>query len=126
MLKLKLRALVGQVIRCNMPEQRQAELGAAQAKRVGAHTDDCAAQAVPGNAPMSNVGLPARACIGGIHFYQRRIAWLTRGWCRFQPSCSVYGVEAIERHGAVRGSWLAACRIARCNPWGGCGHDPVP
>jgi pantetheine-phosphate adenylyltransferase len=44
----------------------------------------------------------------------------------FLASCSVYGVEAIERHGALRGSWLAACRIARCNPWGGCGHDPVP
>jgi hypothetical protein len=54
------------------------------------------------------------------------MAWATRGWCRFEPSCSLYATEAIARHGAVRGGWLAALRIARCNPWGGCGHDPVP
>ncbi|MFB9150412.1 membrane protein insertion efficiency factor YidD [Roseovarius ramblicola] len=51
--------------------------------------------------------------------------WL--GWhCRYQPTCSQYALEALERHGAARGGWLALCRIARCNPWGGCGYDPVP
>jgi uncharacterized protein len=46
--------------------------------------------------------------------------------CRFEPTCSQYAVEAVERHGALRGSWLASLRLCRCHPWGGCGHDPVP
>ncbi|NBR85681.1 MAG: membrane protein insertion efficiency factor YidD [Verrucomicrobia bacterium] len=46
--------------------------------------------------------------------------------CRFEPSCSVYAMEAVRRHGARRGSWLAIKRVARCQPWGGCGCDPVP
>ena len=48
------------------------------------------------------------------------------GGCRFTPSCSVYAGEAVRRHGARRGGWLALCRVARCHPWGGCGPDPVP
>lgn len=46
--------------------------------------------------------------------------------CRFEPTCSVYAMEAVRRHGAVRGAWLAVKRVARCQPWGGCGCDPVP
>ena len=46
--------------------------------------------------------------------------------CRFTPSCSTYAIEALEKYGAWRGSWLAARRLCRCHPWGGCGHDPVP
>jgi putative membrane protein insertion efficiency factor len=46
--------------------------------------------------------------------------------CRFTPTCSRYAMEAIAAHGAVTGSMLAAKRICRCNPLGGCGHDPVP
>lgn len=46
--------------------------------------------------------------------------------CRFTPTCSHYFLEAVETHGALRGSWLGLKRIARCNPWGGQGHDPVP
>ena len=48
------------------------------------------------------------------------------GQCRFTPSCSVYALGAISRHGAFFGLWLALKRVARCHPWGGCGHDPVP
>lgn len=46
--------------------------------------------------------------------------------CRFQPTCSTYAIEALEQHGVLRGSVLAARRIARCHPWGGAGYDPVP
>src|SRR5215475_2944800 len=46
--------------------------------------------------------------------------------CRFTPTCSAYFLEAVETHGACRGSWLGFKRLARCQPWGGCGFDPVP
>ncbi|MEX2519246.1 MAG: membrane protein insertion efficiency factor YidD [Paracoccaceae bacterium] len=46
--------------------------------------------------------------------------------CRYQPTCSTYAMEALERHGAVKGGWLAARRILRCHPFGGDGYDPVP
>jgi uncharacterized protein len=46
--------------------------------------------------------------------------------CRFTPTCSQYAMDAVRAHGAVRGLWLAARRLARCHPWGGHGYDPVP
>jgi len=61
-----------------------------------------------------------------VRFYQRRLGWATRGWCRFEPSCSHYAIEAIQSHGAWRGGAMAVWRILRCNPWGACGYDPVP
>ena len=46
--------------------------------------------------------------------------------CRFQPTCSAYFLEALEKHGLFRGGWLGICRLCRCHPWGGHGHDAVP
>lgn len=51
--------------------------------------------------------------------------WIGHG-CRFQPTCSVYALEALERHGAIHGTALMLRRIGRCHPWGGSGYDPVP
>jgi uncharacterized protein len=70
-------------------------------------------------------GPGARAILVLVRAYQ----WVRAGRsspCRFWPSCSTYAVEAIERHGALRGTWLAARRLFRCRPWGGSGFDPVP
>ncbi|NHO31559.1 membrane protein insertion efficiency factor YidD [Acetobacter sp. LMG 1636] len=46
--------------------------------------------------------------------------------CRFHPSCSCYGIDAVRKHGAMRGGWLTVKRILRCNPWSVGGYDPVP
>ena len=77
------------------------------------------------HARVERLSLPARALRG-----------LFRGWqlvragrpspCRFTPTCSAYGIEAVEIHGAWRGGLLAARRVLRCHPWGRFGPDPVP
>ena len=61
-----------------------------------------------------------------IYFYKTAISPLTPPSCRFSPSCSTYAIEAIRRHGPLRGLYLAIRRILRCHPWGGSGYDPVP
>lgn len=61
-----------------------------------------------------------------ILFYRSCISPLTPPSCRFTPTCSQYALEALRRHGAIKGSWLAIKRILRCHPWGGSGYDPVP
>ena len=70
--------------------------------------------------------LPTRLLVGPIRFYQRFISPLFPPTCRYEPSCSSYAVEALQTHGALRGSWLAVCRIGRCHPWHDGGYDPVP
>ncbi|KPF75214.1 hypothetical protein IP88_07290 [alpha proteobacterium AAP81b] len=68
----------------------------------------------------------ARLLIAPIRVYQLAISpWLPAS-CRFRPTCSHYAIEALAKHGPLRGGWLAARRIARCHPWGGSGYDPVP
>lgn len=70
-------------------------------------------------------------------FFSRPLIWIVRAYqlaispllppsCRFHPSCSCYAVEALEKHGALKGGWLALRRIFRCHPWHPGGHDPVP
>jgi putative membrane protein insertion efficiency factor len=68
----------------------------------------------------------ARILIGLVRFYQLAVSPWTPAACRFTPTCSVYAIDALREHGAVRGLWLAARRIVRCHPWGGFGYDPVP
>jgi putative membrane protein insertion efficiency factor len=63
---------------------------------------------------------------GLIRAYQWTLAPVLGANCRFVPSCSQYACEAIGRHGAAAGVYLGAKRLLRCNPWGGCGCDPVP
>ncbi|MFV0553512.1 MAG: membrane protein insertion efficiency factor YidD [Mangrovibacterium sp.] len=60
-----------------------------------------------------------------IKFYRAAISPLFPPVCRYTPTCSQYAMDALKIHGPFRGSWLAIKRIARCNPWGGHGHDPV-
>ena len=68
----------------------------------------------------------------GIRIYQVTLspllAWLggPGSGCRFEPSCSRYFLEALEKHGLLHGTWLGLKRLGRCHPWGGCGPDPVP
>jgi putative membrane protein insertion efficiency factor len=64
--------------------------------------------------------------LGLIRAYQWTLSPLFPNVCRYQPTCSRYAYEAIERHGAMRGSWLALRRLSRCRPGGGRGYDPVP
>ena len=73
----------------------------------------------------TRVGVAARVLRFVVHGYQWVFSWRPSP-CRYVPTCSSYAVEALEVHGALRGSWLAARRIGRCHPWGRSGWDPVP
>ena len=77
------------------------------------------------HARVETLSLAARLLRGSFRGWQ-----LFRGGrpspCRFHPTCSAYGIEAVERHGALRGGALAARRVLRCHPWGRYGSDPVP
>jgi len=61
-----------------------------------------------------------------VRLYQGAVSPHLPASCRYTPTCSQYAVEALRKHGPLKGSWLALRRICRCHPWGGSGHDPVP
>jgi putative membrane protein insertion efficiency factor len=61
-----------------------------------------------------------------IRLYQLIISPWLPSRCRYTPTCSQYGIEAFKKYGPIKGFWLTAKRVVRCNPWGGHGHDPVP
>ena len=75
---------------------------------------------------MPAVTLAARLAIVLVHGYQLLLSPFSGGACRFHPSCSTYAREAITEHGAFKGTWLAARRLARCHPFARPGFDPVP
>jgi len=64
--------------------------------------------------------------VAAIRGYQILISPWLPGSCRYEPSCSHYALEAVRRHGALRGSWLSVRRLLRCHPFGSHGYDPVP
>jgi putative membrane protein insertion efficiency factor len=66
------------------------------------------------------------ALVAVLRFYKRFISPMLPPACRFQPTCSEYAMEAIQHYGVLKGSWMAACRLVRCNPWSRGGFDPVP
>jgi putative membrane protein insertion efficiency factor len=69
------------------------------------------------------LGLPF---IGMIKLYQWGISPIIGPKCRYTPTCSSYAIQALQKHGLIKGLWLAVKRISRCHPWGGSGWDPVP
>lgn len=68
----------------------------------------------------------AAVMIGLIRLYQMTLSPLIGRSCRYTPTCSNYGIEAIRKYGPFKGGWLTIKRILSCNPWGGSGYDPVP
>ncbi len=88
-------------------------------------TATTASESARPDTPRPEMGAPARMLVRVVRVYQ-----LARGNrpspCRYLPTCSEFVLEAVERHGAGRGAWLALRRVLRCHPWGGRGVDPVP
>lgn len=72
------------------------------------------------------VTLPKRTALSLLRFYKKQISPCLPPSCRFIPTCSEYAMQAVEKYGAVKGSWMAVKRIARCNPLCRGGYDPVP
>ncbi|WP_415913454.1 membrane protein insertion efficiency factor YidD [Paratractidigestivibacter sp.] len=70
--------------------------------------------------------LASRALLAGVGFYQKRISPLFGARCIYYPTCSEYARQAISKHGALKGTWLAVRRICRCHPLHNGGYDPVP
>jgi putative membrane protein insertion efficiency factor len=80
----------------------------------------------PAEPPRATGHLVARLAALPLRFYRRFLSPLKPPTCRFQPTCSQYAIEALERHGTARGTLLALWRLLRCQPFARAGHDPVP
>ena len=80
----------------------------------------------PGDRQAPRPSAGATVLLWLIGAYRRLISPLLGPRCRFAPSCSAYALEAVHEHGALRGSWLAVCRVGRCHPFNAGGYDPVP
>lgn len=79
-----------------------------------------------GHVPIAaHADVATRVLQAVVRAYQLVLSPWSGGACRFSPSCSAYAIEALGRHGAWRGGWLALKRVARCHPWGPAGFDPV-
>ena len=74
----------------------------------------------------SVIKLPAKGLILLIRIYQVTLSPFIGRSCRYTPTCSNYGIEAINEYGFFKGGWLTVKRVLSCNPWGGSGYDPVP
>jgi len=68
--------------------------------------------------------IPGLLLIAVVRAYQFAVSPLLGRHCRFEPSCSVYFIEAVRKYGAIRGGWRGVCRICRCHPWNPGGYDP--
>jgi putative membrane protein insertion efficiency factor len=92
---------------------------------IAAHHSASAVSAPHGNAPAPSAAV--NAALFAIRFYKSYLSFLFAGNCRFEPTCSNYTYEAIQRFGVARGTWLGIKRLARCQPFSRkFGHDPVP
>jgi uncharacterized protein len=81
---------------------------------------------VPSEHAVRGPSLAARALMLLVRAYRRFLSPLLGQQCRFQPTCSAYSLEALQTHGALRGTWLTVRRIGRCHPFNPGGYDPVP
>lgn len=81
---------------------------------------------MPASSPPPTQDRARRVVLGAIRLYQITISRVSPPACRYLPSCSHYGYEAIERYGVRKGGWMSVKRIARCNPFHAGGYDPVP
>lgn len=80
---------------------------------------------MPEEARSTHVNLLQRSLIGLVWIYRITLGPLMGGHCRFQPTCSQYAIDAIQKYGAIRGAWRTIKRLARCHPLGGRGWDPA-